>query len=126
VPGTIDSSYFIEYDFFIDIDSWGGTGWQNPQFFNNTGPDYRVSLALTNGLLWNAEIFEPYNQTGVNIEYTIHDDTIELTFPTSAIKKPIIFNYMALARKYLVKSPSYELVAFDKSPNLDHGTFPEK
>ena len=126
IPAKIQNpAGVITWDILIDSDRDADTGLKDPVVYNDVGVDYYLLAKLNKGG-YDAGIGDIKAQTYTrkSIEYEIDDDTVEFRFPSDAIGKPDIFNYLVSVREFAEEGVGKSLVAADKAPNEGHYVFP--
>jgi hypothetical protein len=120
---TPDSTFFYEWNIYVDADSNPVTGRYWSLIENDLGCEYMARLTLLDSN-YNGEVYDLVSKNREAIQYTITGTMVEFSWPKKA-DQPNTFDFIVAAKKYGERGSGSAFMLADKSPEIGHCSFPE-
>jgi hypothetical protein len=111
LPASQPDGTAVEWDFFVDADGNGPTGW----LVHDTGAEYMVRLMLK-GSKAEGELYNVSTGKSSGIYSKVTGDTLELSFTWTMMESLEAFDCVAVARKWT----GDKLISRDDAPDRGH------
>jgi len=123
VPRSIDSSIFIQWSIYIDVDCNPNTGERSSLLYNDLGVDYNIRLTMLDSTFYSQIRTMPERKDMGKPRYSIKDNKITFIVGPQELQLPATPIFMIVtAQKWSNRGqlPDTSLLAADKAPNTGH------